>query len=377
MRDYDATVKALRMLSNSLGTLRVLSKEIFSILVRRTLNVKEVTPDELPYRVDEKRFRRFSSRHTIFSRTMWDPKIMKIRERFSRRRKENLAKNIPGYSFVDYSFEKVSHMFSNIHRRILHELSKLDFNKEGKICRELLAPILTKLIKRASLFFGADLVGIANVDRKWLYAEASLPEEYRYVIVLAFEMDPYAIVTANEGAYPGEVGLGYSRMSIVSTYVSAFLRCLRFKAKPQGNEGSLSIPLAVLAGLGEVGRSGLLITPEYGPRVRLAKVFTNAPLIPDKPVRFGVWEFCRECQICAEACPAGAIPYDGPSWDGPTISEEKGVYKWHVNHEKCYNYWANIGRGCGICIKVCPYSKALWHHHRIKALEIALANLEK
>ncbi len=71
-----------------------------------------------------------------------------------------------------------------------------------------------------------------------------------------------------------------------------------------GNDTALSIPQAVDAGLGELGRNGLLITPDRGPCVRICKVFADMPLAPDRPVRFGVSEFCRSCARCADACQA-------------------------------------------------------------------------
>ncbi|MCD6508880.1 MAG: reductive dehalogenase [Thermoprotei archaeon] len=361
--------RAIENLIKGLNTARVIEKETFSRMVRRTLNVREVRPEELPYKVDERRFKAFSSRNTIFSRAYWDPKIAELRKRMIESMKRNMESGTPGYTLVDYALEEAAWLFTGKHkeirRRARYFMDISGIESEGEA--------FTKLVKRIALFFGADLVGVTEVDPKWLYAEVKEEmAKYPYVIVMAFEMDLKALKTANEGPYAGEVGLSYSKMSIVSAHLAYFLRYLGFKAIPQGNEGALSVPLAVLAGLGEVGRSGLLITPEYGPRVRLAKVFTDAPLLPDKPIRFGVWEFCRECQLCAIACPAKAIPYGGPSWDGPTVSEEKGVYKWHVNHERCYAYWSQIGRGCGLCLKVCPYSNTLWDVHRIRALKEAL-----
>jgi len=58
----------------------------------------------------------------------------------------------------------------------------------------------------------------------------------------------------------------------------------------------LMVPLAVDAGLGELGRLGYLITKEFGPRVRLGAVTTNLPLIADKPINFGVQDFCNICK---------------------------------------------------------------------------------
>jgi epoxyqueuosine reductase len=59
--------------------------------------------------------------------------------------------------------------------------------------------------------------------------------------------------------------------------------------------------MAVDAGLGELGRNGQLLTRNCGPRVRLSKVFTNLPLIPDKPIDIGVQNFCEECALCAKS----------------------------------------------------------------------------
>ena len=61
------------------------------------------------------------------------------------------------------------------------------------------------------------------------------------------------------------------------------------------------------AGMGELGRNGLLITPEFGPRVRISKILTDLPLIPDSPIEFGVTEFCDVCMKCADLCPSRSI----------------------------------------------------------------------
>ncbi len=369
--------RQIERLIEGLSTIRVLEKEAFSRLVRNTLGVRKVSFSELPYKIDDKTFKGFPSRNTIFSRTSWDPRIRKLARMLRDRRLKKLKVGAPGFTTLDYALSESSWALSRVHRLLLKSQVPRIKWQDLLPGRRKLSSLLTLLVKRVALFFGADLVGVAEVDRRWIYTDVKLPEHYRHVIILAFEMDLAAIERANEGPYAAEVGFGYSRMSTTALLVSEFLRILGFRALPQGNEGALSIPLAVLAGLGEVGRSGLLITPEYGPRVRLAKVFTDAPLIPDCPVRFGVLEFCRECQRCALECPAGAIPLGGPTWNGPTVSEEKGVYKWHVNHELCYRYWAEIGGSCGICIKVCPYSERIWDYHRVLALREAIRTVHK
>jgi epoxyqueuosine reductase QueG len=123
------------------------------------------------------------------------------------------------------------------------------------------------------------------------------------------------------------------------------------------NDSALAIPLAVQAGLGEVGRHSLLITEEFGPRLRLGKIFTDVPLLIDKPKRFGVREFCDICQRCSGACPPKAIPRTSPSRHAYSVSNLRGVKKWTTNAEKCFGFWASQNSDCSICIRVCPYNR--------------------
>ena len=130
------------------------------------------------------------------------------------------------------------------------------------------------------------------------------------------------------------------------------------------NDTSLAIPYAIKAGLGEYGRHGLLITPKYGPRIRLGKVYTNLPLAHDRPIRFGVKEFCEICRRCTKGCPVKAIPDGPPSKDTYNQSNILGVKKWSVDGEKCFGFWAAQNSDCSICIRVCPYNKdySRWLH---------------
>lgn len=109
--------------------------------------------------------------------------------------------------------------------------------------------------------------------------------------------------------------------------------------------------VATRAGLGWIGKSGLLVTPHYGPRVRLASVFTDLPLPTAKPITRG---FCGTCKLCVEACPAGAI--SGSEWRADL------PLKALVDVQACRRTaeWLAYGRAqaneaiCGICIAVCP-----------------------
>jgi len=72
--------------------------------------------------------------------------------------------------------------------------------------------------------------------------------------------------------------------------------------------------------------------------------------VPDSPQDYGIQDFCMSCLKCANNCPTGAIPTDGPV-------EIRGVKKWTISAESCYRHWCTLGNDCGICLRVCPFSK--------------------
>jgi len=182
-------------------------------------------------------------------------------------------------------------------------------------------------------------------------------------IVLAFKQDLDAVRTGTSFIASGAVGQGYLRMALVSYALAEFIWGLGYKALPSGNDLALSTPLAA-AGLGELGRSGILVTLEHGPNIRLAKVITDLPMTLDKPRDFGVREFCRACKKCARECPSGAIPDEGETTEPVCISNLPGTKKWYVDVEKCYKFWSDNGRDCANCQAVCPYTKdtRFWTH---------------
>ncbi|MEE9541929.1 MAG: 4Fe-4S double cluster binding domain-containing protein, partial [Candidatus Bipolaricaulota bacterium] len=102
----------------------------------------------------------------------------------------------------------------------------------------------------------------------------------------------------------------------------------------------------------------LLVTPEYGPCVRLCKIFTNLPLEPDRPIDFGLTKSCKECHKCAEACKPQAISADvEPSFRLACPSNNAGILHWAVNADKCYEFWVENGAACSSCVAVCPFTQ--------------------
>lgn len=330
------------------------------------INIKRV--EKSPYITDKSRLRRFHSRNIIFKRVMWDSSWEGYMRMYDEKVLDIILEKKPGYSRVDFALAYASW--------IIHDAFEGGFSwKKIKPYRTSIDTVgidwtktkykvnnpqqMSKIIKRVAKLFGASLVGVCKLNRKWIYADVDVPEKFKNAIVMAVEMDVDGIATSPAAPAAAATGIGYSKMAFILAGVGEFIRNLGYEAIQCGNDVALSIPLAIDAGLGELGRNGLLITPQYGPRVRLCKIFTDLPLEPDEPIEFGVKEFCRKCKKCAEHCEVEAISKDDePSFEVACRSNNPGALKWYVNVERCYLYWCENGIDCSTCIKVCPYNIA-------------------
>ncbi len=269
------------------------------------------------------------------------------------------------------------------------------------------------VMKHAATFFGASLAGVAELNPLWIYEEylppkdapeqldtqtenrrpergsgmtresmnrmsgrprgpRYVPADMNRVIALVFEEDYHAIANSYGKLASAACGNGYSRMAFTATTLAMFINELGWRAIPAGNDTALSIPIAIDAGLGQLGRNGILITPKFGPRVRLAKVITDMPLAPDTPIDFGVTEFCDSCLLCAskEGCPSGSICDGERTWKGPSIACSPGSLKWYVQPESCNDF---NDFSCSSCKKVCPFNKPnnSWLHRMIRKTILA------
>jgi len=256
----------------------------------------------------------------------------------------------------------------------LPEISDFPINRRtGKPLEpvELKSPEKTsRLIKKISHELGSTLVGIAKLNPDWVYKypmqgrgfkpdePIEVPKHWKYAVVVGAPMswDPLYANPNYGTSYDA-----YSRSRIIAFRVTSFIKQLGYAARPHypGSSYDLMVPpILVDAGLGEQGRHGVVITPELGCNIRPSIITTNIPLKPDKPIDFGVQDFCKTCKICAENCPSGAITMGGKE-------EIRGYSRYRINVEKCNNFWnSNLGNlGCRICIAVCPYTrKSNWLH---------------
>lgn len=323
--------------------------------------------DSPPYEIDQKVLRQFDQRQTIFGRMLLDETAPFYQKSMYGNVKEIIAQNRDGYSRIEFAQTLASWtIYDYFHGAFSWE--KLD-NAKSVMPKPVLEkhPVtdlsnMSKQIKETAKLFGASLVGISLFDKHWMYSydldgnPIEVPHEYKYAIVIAIAMDATAIKTSPAYTACTASGIGYSRMAFCVACLAEFIRNLGYRAIPVGNDIALSIPLAIDAALGELGRNGLLITPEFGPCVRLCKVFTDLPLEPDKPIEFGVRDYCKECSKCVEACEVDAIQSEKePSFTIMCPSNNSGILRWAVNHDKCYGFWIENGGECSNCIAVCPF----------------------
>lgn len=348
--------------------------------VPRRLPVLDTASDaEAGFRITSD-FERFSQRDDVFSRSFWDPVVRSGRSDLfydTYRTPLKKWKRVEGYTQKDYAIRNaawhVTDIFAEMkeseNRRegFLDEFSLLRDGPEDQVPVESAAE-MAKEIKHVAGVFGADLVGIAAYDERWIYKDKysrrddgikpqELPDGLTSVIVIAQAMDHDLIRTVPSALSGAATGVGYSRDSVVLLSLAQYIVNLGYSAVPSMNDTALAVPYAIKAGLGEYGRHGLLITPEFGPRVRLGKIFTNLPLVHDRPIRFGVREFCEECRACTSNCPAKAIPDGDPTDQRHNQSNLGGVIKWTVDGVKCFKFWANQNSDCSICVRVCPFNR--------------------
>ncbi|MHA2084805.1 MAG: reductive dehalogenase [Candidatus Thorarchaeota archaeon] len=341
----------------------------------RKKDTQHATVTKKPYEVADN-YKSFSEADYIFARVHNDPDFKYYRKNEWFGAEAMIARDLEGYTYFDHKLAAASWKLYDSRQKVDNppdSTNILDSDRKKRVKTE--TEFLTQIVKRAARFLGADLVGVTKLDRRWLYTENrkrephNIPETISYAIVMAIEMDYDAIGTSPAFMSASATGLGYSKMAFTEIELSEFIRTLGYQAIPCGNDIATSVPLAIDAGLGQYGRHGILITKEFGPRVRIAKVLTDIPLVPDTPdIIFceSVIRFCETCEKCAHHCPSKSIPTGkARTWDGETRSNNPGVRKWYVNPETCYGFWVENGSDCSNCIRSCPYNKLDGILHRL------------
>ena len=347
---------------------------------RKTLGVKEV--DHPTYeRYITGPIERFEKTRMAFLCMRPDnPYGEELRKKFRERTGYEHYVSPLAYEELDYE-DRIGRAMADASYRTCAEYDPKPFSvtpPEGRVEIEDRAWI-SRLVKKVGLMFGADIVRIAELDQRWVYKEVDI--RHKYAIVVAVRHKPSLVDLAPSYFSWASTAESYSRLKLITTQLTDFIRGLGYDAMYRETRGGdhpelNMVPIALDAGIGEFCRTGRVLSPEYGNNMRLKAVTTDLPLQPDKPISFGLHDFCMVCESCARYCPAGAIPKGGPSDRRPNpIHNNPGFRKWWIDAEKCLIFWGINKRkwpSCGgRCIAVCPWIKPMnWVHNPVRWLAI-------
>ena len=205
---------------------------------------------------------------------------------------------------------------------------------------------MTAAIRDFAIRRGAGAVGVSRVSDEALYEGYEAP--FRYAISIAYEMDYREMEHVAQPRGGIETMRCYVEIAKIAVAVAAHIRSLGWPARAYSESSDvLHIPLAIAAGLGQLGKHGSLINREMGANFRLATVLTDLPLAVAEPLDIGVDDLCLGCRRCTIDCPPQAIS------DSKQLV--RGAQKWYVDFDRCVPYFVKTS-GCGICIQVCPWS---------------------
>jgi ferredoxin len=207
----------------------------------------------------------------------------------------------------------------------------------------------TQLLRNKAAELGLSAIGIAAYDKKYTVAQHLGLQIGDHVIVCVLEQNYVATQSIPSPAAERAEFHAYVDLMNLATALTQYLQQRGHRAEVHPADGPyIILHYAVASGLGQLGLNGQLLTPHAGSRCRLVAITTDAPLIHDYPVDYGIHKLCDECQACVRRCPSGAIP--------STRGYYRGVEKAKINPKRCMPVVAQA-EGCAICMKVCPVQR--------------------
>ena len=215
-------------------------------------------------------------------------------------------------------------------------------------------------VKAASYFLGVDAVGISRCpDWTWYSHDATgekidPPHDQAISMIIDQGYETMEGASGDDWISVAQSMRAYLRFSLLGGVIAKHIRNLGYKAKAHTvlDGEVLQPPLLLLSGLGEVSRIGeVILNPYLGPRLKSGVVTTDMPLAHDRPIDFGLQNFCETCNKCARECPSGAITA------GPKLMFN-GYEIWKSDSQKCATYRIGTEGGamCGRCMKTCPWN---------------------
>jgi reductive dehalogenase len=227
--------------------------------------------------------------------------------------------------------------------------------------------VMARHIKRVARYLGLDVVGIGRSHPSFLYAGKSLdpmtgsdgenlegPEQLaeKLPFIIAGSVAWNYEMTKAHRHRIGDAAYDFTgqKTNLILAALEGYIRDLGYNTLRGAMNGQAA---ALAAGVGELGRNGLIISEKFGARIHASDaIMTDLPLAPDKPLDIGVEDFCKVCRKCATTCPTNSITF------GDKVVEN-GVQKYKINWLTCYKlrpYVADHWVNCLTCVTVCPYT---------------------
>lgn len=305
-------------------------------------------------------------RDIMFSRARMKPNTEKFEQYYIRKPElkaiDNKWRALPGLMapqsrFADpVLFAAADAAFSSV--EAFHQLAET--KRKAPTKQQLNEQQITNYITKWAKHLGAIECGITTLKPQHWYSHIGRGNDYgkevdqshQFAIAFTVEMDRQMMNSAPKAPCVMESATQYLKAGTIATHITEFIRNLGYDARAHidGNYRVICPLVAVDAGLGEIGRMGLLMTPTLGPRVRIGVITTELPLEQTPTKRDNsITDFCNICKKCAHLCPAQAIE----TGDRKEIDQS---LRWKIDSEKCFTYWCSSGTDCGRCMSVCPYS---------------------
>lgn len=317
---------------------------------------------------------RFDERDVMFSRSNLQPGSQHFHD-YYRMRPQNKA--------TDEEFRKEPGLLSEqavMHNELLFQAAKASFRSIDLLQPAAEGPVLSlpghnspenlpEFLMIWTKKLGAHSVGFTQLKETHYYSHKGRGEAYgkpisahlSYAIAFTVEMSHKSLQYNPQAPVVMESAQQYMEAAKIAIQLASFLRQLGYEARAHidANYTLICPPVAMEAGLGTIGRMGLLMTPDLGPRVRIGVVSTNLefPVMEKQPDFNYMIDFCNRCKKCADNCPSQAIPkYE--------LRADVKQPRWQINHEKCFSLWCKLGTDCGRCVAVCPFSHPNNYLHR-------------
>ncbi len=236
--------------------------------------------------------------------------------------------------------------------------------------------VLSRHVKALGYFLKADVVGLCHVPQSAYYSHDRygnrIDARFPNAIVIVMRKD-WRTVRASTGCdWIGDpVSFqAYGHLALVAETMANYVRRLGWEAAAQYGPSFvdryvvLIPPLLLRAGIGEVSRAGIILSPVLGLGFKAAAILTDMPLIEDGPIDFGLQRFCQDCRICAENCPSHAIS------TGDKVMYN-GYETWKLETKRCasFNFTNKKGTMCNRCVKSCPWTLPFrWPHTAVRRM---------